>query len=271
MKLGGGIDGREWQTPQEWLQIIKEMEYEAVYCPVDSRAPTPLRQEFKKLIKENGLYLGEVGAWVNPMAEQAEERKKNITYCQEQLALAEEMEAACCVNITGCRGEIWDGAYEDNYSADTYALAVDSIREIIDGVRPEHTFYTIEPMPWMIPDSPENYLKLLKDVDRKAFGVHLDYTNMINQPRRYVESSAFIRRCFLLLGPYIKSIHIKDIRMDRELPCVIREVMPGQGTIDLRLVLKLAGELGENITGYAEHLNSCGEYKKALEYLKLCR
>ncbi len=148
---------------------------------------------------------------------------------------------------------------------------MDSIREIIDGVRPKHTFYTIEPMPWMLPDSPEIYLQLLKDVDRKAFGVHLDYTNMINQPRRYVESSAFIRKCFSLLGPYIKSVHIKDICMERSLPCVIREVMPGQGSIDLRLVLKLIDKLGENMTGYAEHLNSYEKYKKALEYLKRCR
>ncbi len=76
MRLGGGIDGREWKTPQEWLQIVKEMEYEAVFCPVDSHASVTLRQEFKKLIRENDLYLGEVGAWANPLAENADERKK---------------------------------------------------------------------------------------------------------------------------------------------------------------------------------------------------
>ncbi len=64
-------------------------------------------------------------------------------------------------------GEQWDWIYRDNYEADVYALIVDSVREIIDAVNPKRTFYTIEPMPWMVPDSPDQYLQLLKDVDRK--------------------------------------------------------------------------------------------------------
>ena len=44
------------------------------------------------------------------------------------------------------RGEIWDGVYRDNYSEDTYALIVDSVREIIDDVKPKNTF-----MPWTMP------------------------------------------------------------------------------------------------------------------------
>ena len=94
---------------------------------------------------------------------------------------------------------------------DTYALSVDTVRQIIDAVNPKHTFYTIEPMPWMYPDSPDNYLKLIRDIDRPAFAVHMDYTNMINGLDKYFNSDDFIRECFQKLGPYIKSIHAKDI------------------------------------------------------------
>ena len=38
-------------------------------------------------------------------------------------------------------------------------------------------------MPWMIPDSPDENLQLIKDVNRKAFAVHLDFVNMINSPK----------------------------------------------------------------------------------------
>ena len=67
MRIGGGIDGREWRTPEEWLSVVKQLGYDAVYCPIDSSAPESLRRDFKKLIKDNGLVLGEVGAWSNPL------------------------------------------------------------------------------------------------------------------------------------------------------------------------------------------------------------
>ena len=268
VRIGGGIDGRTWNTPEEWLEIIKEMQYTAVVCPIDHTADADTRAAFKRIMAENDLVLGEVGAWVNPLHPDGAVRKKNIAYCQKQLALAEDMEANCCVNIVGCSGEIWDGAYAENYSADTYALIVDSIREIIDGVDPGHTFYTAEPMPWMVPDSPESYLKLLRDVDREHFAVHLDYTNMISDPRRYLHSSDFIRECFRLLGPHIKSIHAKDVIMESGLPCVIREVMPGRGSIDFTLVLRLAGQLGDRMTVYSEHLQSWQEYRESTGFLR---
>ena len=268
VRIGGGIDGRTWNTPEEWLEIIKEMQYTAVVCPIDHTADADTRAAFKRIMAENDLVLGEVGAWVNPLHPDDAVRKKNIAYCQKQLALAEDMEVNCCVNIVGCPGEIWDGAYVENYSADTYALIVDSIREIIDGVDPGHTFYTAEPMPWMVPDSPESYLKLLRDVDREHFAVHLDYTNMISDPRRYLHSSDFIRECFRLLGPHIKSIHAKDVIMESGLPCVIREVMPGRGSIDFTLVLRLAGQLGDRMTVYSEHLQSWQEYRESTGFLR---
>lgn len=268
MRIGGGIDNREWKTPEEWLAIIREMQYDAVYCPIDSKASPEMRLTFKKLMRGNDLVLGEVGAWANVLDPDPNERKSNIAWCKAQLNLAEEMEARCCVNIAGCRGENWDGAYADNYDPYVYGLIVDTVREIIDEVNPAHTFYTLEPMPWMVPDSPEGYLQLLKDVDRKAFAVHLDYTNMISSPKRYLHSSDFIRECFRLLGPYIKSIHAKDLIMETGLPCIIREVLPGQGTLDLRLVMKLAGELGADMTVYAEHLNDWKDYRAATQHLR---
>lgn len=268
MRIGGGIDGREWQTPEEWLSIVKQLGYDAVYCPIDSSASGSLRRDFKRLMRENDLVLGEVGVWSNPLDTDEEKRRMNLAFCKAQLCLAEEMEAACCVNIAGSRGDKWDGAYADNYDPYTYGLIIDTIREIIDDVRPICTRYSLEPMPWMVPDSPESYLRLIKDVDRKAFAVHLDYANMISCPKLYLHSGAFIRHCFQVLGPYIKSIHVKDLMLEEGLPCVIREVMPGRGGIDLKLVMHLASRLGRNMTVYAEHLKNIQEYEEAVRYLR---
>ena len=155
--------------------------------------------------------IAEVGAWSNPVSKDEEERKKALEYCKKQLDLADRIGARCCVNIAGSRGEIWDGFYRDNYSEDTYALIVDSVREIIDDVKPKNTFYTLEPMPWMYPDSPDSYLRLIKDIDRKEFGVHLDFVNMINSPQKYLFNDKFIKECFDKLGPYIKAFMQKTL------------------------------------------------------------
>lgn len=266
MRIGGGTDGRSWESPEEWAMLIREMGYRAVYAPIDFHADRELRRAYKETARVNDLVIGEVGAWTNPL--DPEHGKENIEYCRQQLELAEELEARCCVNIAGCLGEVWDGAYESNYSEDVYAQIVDSIREIIDGVHPKKTFYTIEPMAWMVPDSPESYLKLLKDVDRKEFAVHLDCTNMISSPERCLHHGKFIETCFQLLGPYIKSVHAKDIRMENKLPCHIYEVMPGKGIIDFRRFFQLCRKVNPDLTVYSEHLKSWKEYQTAVTYLK---
>ena len=35
---------------------------------------------------------------------------------------------------------------------ETYELIIHTVRDIIDSVQPKTAFYTLEPMPWMLPD-----------------------------------------------------------------------------------------------------------------------
>jgi len=267
MRIGGGIE-KPYSNPEEWIALVKDLNYSAVLAPVNSNATKEEKRDYLSYLKKYNLVLGEVGVWNNPLSINEEERRTSLNYCKKQLFLAEEMGANCCVNIAGARGEKWAGFYQDNYTEEVYALIVDTIREIIDSVNPKNTFYTIEPMPWMVPDSPDAYLKLMKDVDRKAFAVHLDFTNMINDPKKYVYSSKFITECFEKLGPYIKSIHIKDINMREVYPCSIEECMPGKGTLDYGNILRLIEGLGRNTTAFVEHLQTYEEYREAVRYVR---
>lgn len=269
MRLGGGIE-REYKDPDEWLKLVRELGYSAVLAPVDSSADPGVVREYVACAKANDLVIGEVGVWRNCLSKDDAERRQAMEYAKAQLALAEEMGACCCVNIAGSRGEIWDGFDRENYLPEVYEMVVDSVREIIDAVRPKHTFYTIEPMPWMVPDSPEQYLGLIEDVDRKAFGVHLDFVNMINCPARYVNSTEFIRHCFELLGPYIKSIHGKDVLMETAYTTLIHEVMPGTGTLDYTEILPMVEKLSPDIPFFVEHLPDFCTYKQAADYIREC-
>lgn len=267
MRLGGGIE-KPYNNPDEWIKLVKDLRYSAVLCPVDCNADETTIKDYMKAVKENDLIIGEVGVWRNCMSKNDEERKNAMEYAKKQLELAEKTGANCCVNIIGSRSEIWDSFDIENYDPDLYTMAVDGIREIIDAVKPKNTCYSIEPMPWMVPDSPEEYLQLIKDVDREEFGVHLDFVNMINCPKRYVKSTEFIAHCFELLGPYIKSIHGKDVFMDRAYTTLIHEVCPGKGTLDYTKILPMVEKLGTDTTFFIEHLPDYETYKETALYIR---
>lgn len=269
MRLGGAIE-KPYNSPEEWLGLVKELGYSTVLSPIDSSADTDVKKDYLTCAQANNLVIGEVGVWNNCLSKDDAERRQAIEYAKAQLELAEELGARCCVNILGSRSHIWDSFDEENYDPGIYDMAVDIVREIIDAVGPKVTFYTIEPLPWMVPDSPEQYLQLIKDVDRKAFGAHLDFVNMINCPVRYIKNIDFIQSCFELLGPHIKSIHGKDVLMERAYTTIIHEVMPGLGILDYTKILPMVERLGADTPFFIEHLPDHESYMKTAAYIREC-
>ncbi|MBQ7866922.1 MAG: sugar phosphate isomerase/epimerase [Clostridia bacterium] len=268
MRLGGSVM-KPYASPAEWLAHVRELGYTAVIFPVDSTAPKSVRQDYLRCAQDNDLLIGEVGVWRNCMSRDPAEKAANIEWAIRQLELAEEVGANCCVNIIGSWADLWDGYHPEHASKAFYEEAITTTQQIIDAVKPQKTCFSIEPMPWMCPESPQEYLQMIKDVDRPAFQVHLDYCNMINGIDRYRDSSAFIRKCFELLGPHIRSIHAKDVLIDDlRLPLCVEEVPPGQGSIDLPLVLKLACELDGDVPVFVEHLPDHEAYMAASAYMR---
>ena len=265
MRIGGSVM-KPYATPAEWLEQVKELNYSAVVFPVDSSAPKNVRQDYLQCCRDNDLLIGEVGIWRNCLSKT--EGEKHIEYAIRQLELAEEVGANCCVNIAGSWGTYWDGYHEAQGSKAFYDAVVEMSQRIIDAVKPKNTSFSLEPMPWMAPESPEEYLKLIADVARESFKVHLDFANMINSLDRYRRSSDFIRKCFALLGPHIRSIHAKDLLIDDHiLPICIKEVPPGHGSIDLKLALELAKELPGDIPVFVEHLDTHEDYLAASAHM----
>ncbi|MEI6048412.1 MAG: TIM barrel protein [Bacteroidota bacterium] len=261
MRLGGPVFG-EFKDPQEWINAIKAKGYSAAYCPVPTGTDEVTVKTYEKAARNANIIISEAGAWSNPISKNEKERKEAIKKCKDSLALADLIGAGCCVNISGSRGEKWDGPHPENLSRETFDMIVQTTREIIDEVKPVRTFFTLETMPWAFPDSPDSYLELIKAIDRKQFAVHLDPVNMINSPRRYYNNGAFIKECFDKLGPYIKNCHAKDILLSSNLTVHLDEVLPGTGGLDYRVFLTELGKL-RNVPLMLEHLKTSGEYDQA--------
>lgn len=121
------------------------------------------------------------------------------------------------------------------------------IQTVIDEVNPQNTFFTIEPMAWMIPSSPEEYLHLIEDVARDKFAVHMDIINMTCTPERYFFPEEFVEKCFDLLKGKIKSCHLKDVNLLGDFTFQLRECACGEGTYPIEKYVELALKENPNI------------------------
>lgn len=266
VRLGGPVFGK-FTDPAGWIKELKALGYSAAYCPVQPGATDEMIRSIRQEAEKNNILIAEAGVWNNMLDPDESKRKAAVARNIAVLQLADEIGAVCCVNISGARGEIWDGPYPGNYAKDTFGLIIETVRHIIDEVRPKSVFYTLEPMPYMLPDSPDTYLDLIKAVDRKQFAAHLDPVNMISSPQRYFNNASFIKECFAKLGPYIKSVHAKDITIMPELTVHLEERRPGLGFLDYAVLLQETSKL-KDIPFMLEHLTKPEDYKLAAEYVR---
>lgn len=266
VRLGGPVPGK-FNDPAEWARAVKNLGYSAAYCPVQPGAPEELIRAYRTEAGRSNIIIAEVGVWNNMLHDDEKLRKENLKKNMEALHLADQIGAGCCVNISGARGEVWDGPYPGNYTKDTFDLIVETVRSIIDQVRPVRAFYSLEPMPYMLPDSPDTYLDLIRAIDRKQFAAHLDPVNMISSPQRYFNNAAFLKECFQKLGPYLKSIHAKDIIILPKLTVHLEERRPGLGALDYQVFLKETARF-KDIPFMMEHLETQEEYLQAARYIR---
>ena len=268
IRLGGPVFLKS-DDPRELAREHRRLGYSAAYCP---KADVKDGDRIKAIVDAyaaEDVVIAEVGAWVNMLHPHSEKRKENQRYVAERLSLAEAVGARCCVDIAGSYNPTtWYGPHPKNFSQEFFDATVENCRKLIDEVKPKRTKFAIEMMGWSVPDSPDEYLRLLKAVDRSAFGVHIDVCNGINSPVRFYSNAAFIDECFRKLGPWIASCHAKDLEWKVELNVHFAEVIPGRGEIDYRAYLKGVAGLPREAPLMLEHLKTPEEYLEGATYIR---
>lgn len=254
---------------KDWAKKHKELGCGAVIFPIDCREDKQKIQDYAEAANEAGLLIAEVGIWRNIISPDEEQRKVAIEFAMGQLEMADQIGARCCVNVAGAvAGTRWDGPCRENFEVEAWHKTVESIQNIVDAVKPVHTKYAIEPMPWMIPTGPDEYIRLLNDINRSEVGVHLDIVNMINCPERYFYQEQFMNECFEKLKGKICSCHLKDIRLREEYTFQLEETACGKGNLQIEQYAKLATMEREDMPLIIEHLNSDEEYRASLKYVQ---
>ena len=268
LRLGGPIFLKS-EDPAELAQEHRRLGYRAAYAPQVEINDT---DRIKAIIKEfaaRDVALAEVGAWRNMLDMDLEKRRQNLAYVQERLALAEMLGTRCCVDIAGSfNPHYWCGPDPKNITEEFIDATVENCRHVIDAVKPTRTKFSIEMMPFNFPTGPDDYLKLIKKVDRKGFAVHLDACNVMNSPERMYHNSAVIEECFQKLGRWIVSCHAKDLSWEDYVQVSLREVIPGRGQLDYRAYLKGLSGLPVDAPLMLEHLKTAEEYDEGRRHIQ---
>jgi sugar phosphate isomerase/epimerase len=262
IRLGGPIFLKS-EDPAELAKEHRRLGYTAAYCPDGN--PAGIRKAFAA----EDVVISEVGAWRNLLDPDPQKRRDNLRYVAERLQRAEDVAARCCVDIAGSfNPDLWYGPNPKNLSKEFFDATVENCRKLIDQVKPKNTKFSIEMMPWSLPDGPDSYLRLIHAIDRKAFGVHLDVCNIINTPDRFYRNAEVITECFTKLRPWILSCHAKDLAWETngEYNVHFQETVPGRGQVNYATYLKELTTVDAPLM--LEHLKSPEDYDEARHYIR---
>ena len=268
LRLGGPIFIKS-DDPAELAEEHRRLGYRAAYGP---KVEANDSARIKAIIKEfaaRDVIIAEVGGWGNMLDPDVEKRRKNMAKVIDRLAVADLVGARTCPNIAGSyNAHFWCGPDPRNITEEFIDATVENCRHVIDTVKPTRTTFSIEMMPFNFPTGPDDYLKLIERVDRKAFGVHLDVCNVMNSPERMYNNAAVIDECFRKLGPWIVSCHAKDLAWEDYVQVCLREVIPGRGDIDYRAYLRGLAGLSVDVPLMLEHLKTAEEFDEGRHHIQ---
>lgn len=258
--------------PEELARKHVEKGFRSAYSPLIPLEDTDRIKAFRQAFEKAKVTIGEVGYWDNLLDTDADSRKHNREQMVRSLALAEEIGARCAINMFGsyCHGSGINAHNALNFSDhDGFDVAVELARSFIDQVKPKNAYFVYEIFPFNVVDSPEAIARLVKAVDRKQFGVHMDLVNLINTPRKYFDIPGILNESLRLFGDRIVSSHAKDLRMyEPAVSVILNEVRPGLGNVDYSAYLKGLASLKRDVPLLMEHLSDEYEYDAAAAYIR---
>lgn len=257
------------KDPEEWAKNLAEKGYRASRFPVTYRSDLKTTDEYLKAAAEYDIMIAEVGVWNSPHDTDPVKRQQARDDLKTALEFADYVKAKCCVNISGAAGPVWNLLYKENYAEELYEENVRLVQDLLDAVKPKYTTFALEPMQWMLPDSPEQYAQFLKDVDRPACAAHMDASNFLYSPRTFLDYEGIVDRSFDLLGDRIISCHLKDIKIDRErYSFCLYEVPLGDGVLNLAHYIERIEKLDPDMPVLFEHWKTEADFDKCLNYMK---
>ncbi len=255
IRLGGHGLPIGSDDPYAFARAHREFGYGAAYVPEVSINDTARLVDIEQAFAEADVVLAEIGIWRNLVSPDEAVRRTNLAYAVERLAIADAVGAGCAVSYIGSFRAGTDYApAAENMGPEAFDACVETVRYLLDTVKPTRAKFALEMMQYSLPDSVGSYVELINAIDRPMFGAHFDPVNIIMTPRVYFDNGALIRECFDKLGHWVVSCHAKDIKLHHQAALHLDEVQIGEGVLDYRTYLGELNRLPREVPLMLEHL-----------------
>ncbi len=263
--------------PFDLAQRHRVKGWAAAYVPPTDVNDTPRLREVRAAFEEADVMLAELGYWDNlldPDPAKAAANQKRMVEC---LTIADEVGAACAVNVAGsyAAGVSMTDHHPDNFSEEFFDTVAEMARKFIDEVKPTRTSFCYEIFPFNVTYRCANVRRLADAVDRPQFSIHYDLANLIDNAASYFDHGHLLDESRELLGTRIVSAHAKDLTLaSPSISVQLDEVLPGRGNLDYAGMLKMLDGLPHYFGGAAdlplmiEHLDTEAEYEEAGVYIR---
>mgnify|MGYP000858261753 CR=1 FL=1 len=269
MILGGHVFPKT-DDPEEYVALHKKAGFQAGCFPFKRGEIMDHDRvmAYKKAFEKENIIIAEVGAWGNnPVSKDPVEAEESVKNTAAKLAIADEVNALCCVNIIGFY-DSENPIHPNNFSEDFYAYALDQYRKIIDLVKPKRAKMCFEVYPFNFLNGADAYARFIEDIDRPAAGVHLDPINCVSTISDYFNSGKVMAEAVRKLRPYgIVSLHMKDLFLRPHRPNTeLLETRLGTGGLDFKpLYREIINTLPADTPVIIEHLDTEEDYRLAAE------
>jgi sugar phosphate isomerase/epimerase len=265
IRLGGHGLPIASDDPEVFARAHQDFGYRAAYCPPVDVSDAARLAAIERAFEAADVVIAEIGIWRNLIAVETTTRQANLDHACDCLAIADAVGAGCAVSYIGSFAPATDYAPDPrNMGRECFDATVETVRLVIDRVKPKRARFALEMMQYSLPDSVDCYLELIRAIDRPAFAAHVDPVNLVMTPRVYFDTGALIRDIFDRLGPHIVSCHAKDILLHHKAALHFDEVMIGDGVLDYRTYLTEVARAGVPLM--LEHLEGA-EYATARDRL----
>jgi len=255
IRLGGHGLPIGSEDPYAFARAHLAFGYGAAYVPEVRIGDRDRLVAIEQAFAETNVVLAEIGIWRNLVTPDEPVRKANLAYAVERLAVADAVGAGCAVSYIGSFAPDTDYApAPQNMGPEAFDAAVETVRYLLDTVKPTRAKFALEMMQYSLPDSVDSYLELIAAIDRPMFGAHFDPVNLVMTPRVYYDNARLIRDCFERLGPYVVSCHAKDIKLHHQAALHLDEVQIGEGVLDYREYLRQLDRMSREVPLMLEHL-----------------
>jgi len=144
--------------------------------------------------------------------------------------------------------------HRDNQRPENAEILVETLRPIARKAETEGVVLALETHVLSIMDPPQKCRAIVEAVGSDHLRLILDAVNHFQSLQQVYNSSAWVNHIFDELGALAPLAHIKDLKVSNGLVLHIDQTVPGEGELDLALVLQRFDALYPNGYGLIEHL-----------------